>query len=167
VLNWASVKEENFGHYTVQRSNDGFSYSDIAIVFGNNSASSAGNAYTYTDKSNQSKVAYYRLNMVDKDGSSKYSSVKIIRNTDDKDASITTFPNPATNQLRVAIPNDWQNQQVTYSIYNINGSAIKNKVSVQASQTETFNISDLKAGTYFIKVTSSGCLSVRQFVKAN
>jgi hypothetical protein len=167
VLNWASAKEVNFGHFVVQRSNDGVSYSDIAIVFGDNSGSSAGNAYTYTDKSNESKVAYYRLKMVDKDGSSKYSSVKIIRNTDDKDASITTFPNPATNQLRVAIPNDWQNQPVTYSIYNISGGVVKNKVCTQASQTETFNISDLKAGTYFIKVTAGGSSSVRQFVKAN
>lgn len=166
VLNWATAKETNFGHFAVQRSNDGVSYSDIAIVFGDNSGSNAGNAYTYTDKSNQGKVAYYRLNMVDKDGSSHYSPVKIIRNTDDKEVSIATFPNPATSQVRVTIPNDWQNQPVTYSIYNISGGIIRNKVCAQAAQTETFNISDLKAGTYFIKATAGGSSGVKQFVKA-
>ena len=48
-----------------------------------------------------------------------------------KDAGITAFPNPATGEVRVTISNDWQHQQVTYSIYNVNGGIIKNKISAQ------------------------------------
>ena len=72
-----------------------------------------------------------------------------------KDAGITAFPNPATGEVRVTIPNDWQHQQVTYSIYNVNGGIIKNKISAQGvSNIKHLNIADLKAGTYFIKVSS-------------
>jgi hypothetical protein len=165
ILDWATSMEKEFSHFIVEHSADGVNYIEIATVSSSKINSTTERLYAYTDnKSSQMSVIYYKLKMVDIDGKFKYSEVKVIRNAVDQ-SSVAAFPNPAVSEIHVNIPAGWQNKSVTYSIYHINGTVIKQKTNTHASQTETFNLSGMQAGNYLIKIVNGSEAVVKQFSK--
>lgn len=167
TLNWETSNETNFSHFVIQRSAEGGSYSDAAVVFTNTASEATTKKYAYTDTKEATAIVYYRLKMVDIDGKFEYSAVKVIRSTvaAKDDASITIFPNPAVSDIKVTIPASWQNKVVAYSVYNGNGVQLSNKVSTRAMQTELIYVSGLKPGLYILKVSSGDATFIKQFVK--
>jgi hypothetical protein len=168
ILNWVADLEQSFSHYIVERSTDGKVYNDATIIFGY--AGYTQNAsYTYTEavRKGSAGLVYYRLKMVDIDGSYRYSAIRILRlNNSDQSVAITTFPNPVASELRITIPRQWQDQKVVYDMYSTNGTIVKRHISYHASQTESLNVSDMAAGTYIIKLTSGTESAVQQIVKS-
>ena len=77
-INWSTAEEANVAYYTVERSEDGFNWQVIGRV---ESSTKPGiiNNYSYTDKSNQTGLIYYRIKQVDKDGHFIYTSVRNIK----------------------------------------------------------------------------------------
>lgn len=168
VLDWATANEVNFSHFIIQRSTNGSSFTDIGTVAGKQSTGSAGTSYTFSDNISavQSTIVYYRLKMVDQDGSFKYSDIEIVRKSNDQDqASILVYPNPVISELRVTIPDSWQGKTVSYVIYNGSGSIVAQKLNNNAGQTEIFNLSGAPAGLYIIKVIKDTERITKQFVK--
>src|SRR5258708_5221180 len=85
-LKWEDASEFKFSHFIVERSTDGYEFSDAAMVFSNGNLHGKAD-YAYSDKVNTSTkgILYYRLKMVDIDGAYVYSAVRIIRTgTEDK-----------------------------------------------------------------------------------
>lgn len=72
VINWISKTERDFARYEVQNSRDGREFTTIVTVNpkGDNST------YTYTQFNAAEGANYYRLKMIDRDGSFEYSNVK-------------------------------------------------------------------------------------------
>ena len=64
--------------------------------------------------------------------------------------SFKIFPNPATNYLNIETADNFDN--MNYQIINLGGQIIKNGKIL--SSTETIDISDLKNGTYVVRITS-------------
>jgi hypothetical protein len=166
-LNWTTTSEVNANHFSVQRSSDAVNFEDVAIVFTQEGNSAALRRYNYPDNISavQADMIYYRLKMVDMDGSFSYSSVEVIRVAKEGNNKVITFPNPATSELRITIPGSWQNKAVSYSIYNMNGSLVRTKINSNAGQTETLNVSDVPVGTYIIKTTGGDNSSAQKFIK--
>jgi hypothetical protein len=167
-LNWVTSSEINANRFVVQRSFDGAEFDDVAVVFTQEGNSSADRTYSYADNLEQSKsgLIYYRLKMVDKDETFMYSEVKIIRTeNNEENAKVIAYPNPATNEIRITIPDSWQNKMVTYMIYNISGNMVKARTTANAGQTETFSITDLPAGTYIINTGNGTVNSTSKFIK--
>jgi hypothetical protein len=166
-LNWSTTSEVNASHFTIQRSTDAVNFQDVAMVVTQEGNSAALRNYSYPDNISpvNADIIYYRLKMVDMDGSFSYSSVEVIRVEKEESNKVITFPNPATSELRVTIPDSWQNKAVIYSIYNMNGSLVKAKINSNAGQTETLNVSDLPVGTYVVKTASGENVSTQKFIK--
>jgi hypothetical protein len=166
-LNWTTTSEVNASHFTVQRSIDAVNFNDIAMVMTQEGNSAALRNYSYPDNisSVNAAIIYYRLKMVDMDGSFSFSGVEVIRVEKEESNKVITYPNPATSELRITIPDSWQNKAVIYSIYNMNGSLVKAKINSNAGQTETLNVSDLSTGTYVVKTASGQNVSTEKFIK--
>jgi Secretion system C-terminal sorting domain len=166
-LNWSTTSEVNASHFTVQRSIDAVNFNDIAMVMTQEGNSAALRNYSYPDNisSVNADIIYYRLKMVDMDGAFSYSSIEVIRVEKEANDKVITYPNPATSELRITIPDSWQNKAVIYSIYNMNGSLVKAKINSNAGQTETLNVSDLSTGTYVVKTASGDNVSTQKFIK--
>jgi hypothetical protein len=166
-LYWATKSEVNASHFSIQRSVDAVNFQDVAMVLTREGNSAALRNYSYPDNisSVNADIIYYRLKMVDMDGSFSYSSVEVIRVEKAESNKVITYPNPATSELRVSIPDSWQNKAVIYSIYNMNGSLVKAKINSNAGQTETLNVSDLPVGTYVVKTASGANISTQKFIK--
>lgn len=95
VLSWKSSIELNFSHYELQQSSDGIQFALAARY----PATGEGSVYESRHSSSQA-TTHYRLKMIDKDGSSRYSKVVTLLNNC-ASASIILYPNPVSNHLTV------------------------------------------------------------------
>jgi Secretion system C-terminal sorting domain/Galactose oxidase, central domain len=152
-LKWQSEQETDFSHFVIQRSFDGSNFTSIGNI--NGTGNSNRNNYSYTDndlKNRQAQNVFYRLQLMDKDGSFTYS--KILRFDLTHNApSITTFPNPATNSLNLSFT---QNKpgKVTISIIDMKGAIVKKQTeNILAGRVSvTIDVSTLAPATYTITV---------------
>jgi len=166
-LEWITASETNVSHYVIEKSTDGKSFRDAGTVFAfGNTTSDAG--YTFSDKLKfyTPGLIYYRLRIVDTDGTSELSSVRIIRIARaDSAVSVTTYPNPVSNELRITIPANWQNKKVLYEIFNAAGKTLNKIETSNSGQTQTINVSNLSRGFYIIKVSANGETSQQKIIK--
>lgn len=166
-LNWSTAQEINASHFVVERSFDGKEYDEAGLVFaiGNTNANSN---YKFTDdlKSKHSNIIYYRLRIVDMDGKTEKSVVRIIRSAEEKEyAKILTYPNPVVNELRVQLPVSWQNNAVNIEVFNNSGQIVKRQIANRAGQTEVVNVNDLESGIYFVRAGNGTESSTQRIAK--
>jgi hypothetical protein len=165
-IDWTTAEEMNFSHFVIERSTNGTDYKEIAMIF----ADEAGgkNAYEYGDNVNKnaSGLIYYRLKMIDRDGTAKYSAVRIVKlNVSSATATISAYPNPVTNELRITIPANWQNKNVSYEMISLNGVIVKQQVNAHASQTETLQVNNLQSGNYIVRLRAGDETAVQMIAK--
>ncbi|MEM1358130.1 MAG: T9SS type A sorting domain-containing protein [Bacteroidota bacterium] len=90
LLTWATASEDDFSHFEVERSYDGREPWSILAQ----SDLQASRVYEYTDQAPLSS-AYYRLKMVDLDGTFTYSELVFLENKSGADAgAMRAYPNP-------------------------------------------------------------------------
>lgn len=165
-LDW-SASEEMFSHYVLQRSTDGVNYSDVAIVLASDDHSTKGN-YNFKD-ANASSVTgtlFYRLQMVDRSSEITYSDVRVVRLAkEEQGLSISTYPNPAVDQVRVTLPAAWQGKAVSIELYSGNGVRVQSLQLNNASQTETLQTSKIARGFYLVKASCGNQEAQQRIVK--
>jgi len=78
-LKWTTEIETNLSHIMVEKSSDGKNYRDAALVFTYGNTTSRSD-YTFSDNIINIKLGpvYYRLRIVDADGTTQYSDTRII-----------------------------------------------------------------------------------------
>lgn len=167
-LKWTTASEINLSHFVIERSTDGRNYSDAAVVFSYGSESAKTN-YSFTDNLGNlnTGVFYYRIRSVDNDGKETYSEVRIIRIQSDvkQTMNIIAYPNPATTDLRITIPSQWQNKAVVYEVFNSGGSVIYKKAVAASGQTEVINVSNFSTGVYFVRANCMGEIAQQKIIK--
>jgi Secretion system C-terminal sorting domain len=167
-LKWVTSTEINTSHFVIEKSFDGRNFIDAGTVFafGNTTEEKI---YNFIDNINSSQAAviYYRLRTVDVDGKFDYSATRIIRIGKQTEQTITilTYPNPVSNELKITLPDNWQNKKVIFEIYNANGQASKRTENANSGQTETLNVSNLGQGFYFVRVSCEGQTAQQKIVK--
>jgi len=78
---------------------------------------------------------------------------------------IATYPNPVQSELRITVPNNWQNKAVTYQLINTNGQTVKTIVTGSAGQTEVMSMSQVPSGVYIMKVTCGNETGIQSILK--
>jgi hypothetical protein len=167
-LKWVTSSEINVSHFAVEKSTDGKNFTDAGMVFAYGSTS-AKVSYNFSDNlsAETSSVVYYRLRSEDIDGKAQYSDTRIIRLAKQTVAgvSILTYPNPVTNELRITIPENWQNKNLVVEVFNANGTTTARKQAANSSQTETINVSALAPGFYIVRVNCNGEIAQQKIIK--
>lgn len=140
LLNWVTASEQNSSHFDVERSGNGRAFSKIGEV------AAAGNSntrksYEYLDGAPLPKASWYRLKSVDTDGKSEYSQILPIT----RDAKISSYPNPVSNQLQLQLSNDW-NGTYELVVFDLSGRTIMN-TQVKAG-SYMFDCSNWASGIY-------------------
>ncbi len=97
-LNWQTTNEINSSHFIVQRSGNGTTFDNIGRVEARNTSGS--NDYSVTDASPIDGVNFYRLQIVDIDSKTTYSS--IIKIVFSGKSELQVFPNPAKNVITLS-----------------------------------------------------------------
>jgi len=171
-LNWQTATETNSHFFVIERSANGINYAEIGRLTAAGNSQSLVN-YDFTDN-NPNIQNYYRLKQVDLDGTYEYSEVIRI-NTTCFDGTVSDildiYPNPVSSagQINMNIFSK-ANQSANITILNVEG---KNLLTKQINIIEGINalhysVSELPAGTYFIRLEGSDWHSgAQKFIKVN
>ncbi|MFT3910960.1 MAG: T9SS type A sorting domain-containing protein [Ferruginibacter sp.] len=151
TLYWTTASEENFDHFEIERSTDGLSFNSLMNV-SPKTANSNGASYSAVDPYPFAGINFYRLKMVDRDGSFAYSNIVKLE-TGKKQLAITQlYPNPVKDVLNVQLQAG-KKQTVTAIVFDITGKQLQvNAVSLNEGFNNTTVILDkLAAGTYILQ----------------
>lgn len=143
LLKWkAEVKGEG-GAFVIERSSDGLRFQPIGSV--PILAGSGMFSFSFADAMPGSGKNYYRLKIAENNTDPKYTSIVLV---DLRSRSMyTLYPNITAGELFIGTPGP-----VHMSIYNSAGLLVKR---IRLSASQTINISDLRAGSYFVKFEGS------------
>ena len=154
-LVWSTESEENFDHFEIQRSEEGYDFESISNISSlNTNGDQQTTSYSYTDAVTSSSN-YYRLKMIDLDGSYEYSDIiEIETDCDHFNQIINVFPNPIgpdIRELSISIESKIP-KNVNISIINSQGGVNKRlNLYFESGKNEiNCDISGLTAGIYFI-----------------
>lgn len=161
-LNWDVVMESNLSHYTVERSEDGFSFRPIGQV----KAKGVNGGYTtyvyHDDIALSAKGSYYRIVSTDIDQSTQSSETIFLHDGQFEDGpTLFIQENPVHEKLQLGgsiSPN--QIQQLIITDYT--GKVVCRK---QVEADLKIDLSTLKSGVYFAHVTTQGKLYTLKFIK--
>ncbi len=159
LLHWHTSQETNVHHFGIQRSYDGKTYFPIGTAI------PGLGQYYFTDEFPLEGYNYYRLKIVDKDGSYTYSPVRTVNRK--PGFTVNLFPNPVSNELQVKVGSEKQTQ-LQVQVAGIEGAILLSaKWNVnKGTSLKTLDISWLKSGVYFLEMlTSTGEQHVLKFKK--
>jgi len=150
-LKWTSEDEVNLTGYELQRSQDGLGFSTIAIAFAKNGSK---NTYGYTDTHPHDGTNFYRLKMIEKDGSYNYSKVVTVNFGEIKNIQAAIAPNPVNSNINLQL------KGVSTGIYKIEitnaigQSQLSKRINVtQNNQTETIITPlSMSNGIYYLSI---------------
>ena len=159
-LHW-KVDASGMESYIVERSSDGRSFNQLALV-------PAGNAtgllqYQFLDGLPLAPAGYYRIRGVEEGGASFYSNIILVRSAA---RDLQVFPNPATTFVQVSMPSGLRGH-TRMQLFNASGSLAWEETRVlQGSNTvTTIPLASLAKGIYLLQVTSNGQQYTQKLVK--
>ncbi len=158
-LDWVTAQEKNVSHFELERGTDGQRFTKIAEIKSMGNNSTATNSYNYKD-ANASAVAYYRLKMVDADGSADYSDVVAMRNGVVA-GNVRVYPNPAENTLFL----EGVDTKASYAITDATGREVMASSITAAGTATAIPIAGLPQGIYFLRLTTEQKTETIRFVK--
>lgn len=162
ALNWKTVTEQNNDYFIVERSADAKTFESIGIVQGEGTTDQP-QYYSLVDESPLRGKNYYRLRQVDFDNKQSLSEtvIGLISNESEK---ILLFPNPATDELFVQVP-ETVDGAVQFTIFDTNGKAVRS-TSVQATSqsVHALQLNQLLPGIYTLKVRSRYHREMQRFL---
>ena len=151
-LYWITEQEINSSHFEIERSKDGINFNKIGTLNAINI-----NPYEFIDENTFIGYNYYRLKMVDIDGSYSYSHT--IALFADYDAEYRVHPNPFENSITYTYYSE-HGEELEIFIFNIMGQVVHNELVKCETCTNTahINVNDIPPGTYrlYVKHKKSG-----------
>jgi Secretion system C-terminal sorting domain/Putative flagellar system-associated repeat len=141
AIQWQTSVEENAREMQLERSADGLQYTTIASIAAKGKAS----AYRYTD-AKAVGTQYYRLKLIDKDGSATYSHVLKLQSAA-AGLRLQLFPNPVSHQLLLTT----NAQAGTVKLYNVMGNVV---LQQNWKQGQSISVGHLPAGSYIVELSN-------------
>ena len=157
-LNWQTETEANTDHFIVERSIDGSHYIEIGNVPAKGISSSRTNSYLLTDALLNVQNAnrfYYRLKIVDKDGTYKYSKLVITTRPGGDNVQVIVYPNPVLRNTTLQIKKA-TNGKSLIEIFNSMGQRVyANQMTASQYNVPVDIPAGWSPGVYMIRVTDS------------
>ncbi len=151
-LYWNTENEINLQRYEVERSTDGRLFTKIGTLAAKGNSS---NAYTTTDNNPVNGINYYRLKIIDKDGTFRYSIILKIDFT--KKYLVSILPNPAHDYIMINGADKFKQVRLV----DMNGITVKQFVKNSNSR---YNISGVGAGIYLLQFINDDEIQAEKIV---
>ena len=161
---WQTEQEVNTDYFEVERSTNGVNFSSIGQVKATGLKQKSN--YSLMDNTPpQSNTLYYRLKMLDKDGTFEYSKVKSISSKASK-GDIKIYPNPISNTIKAELTSITSGD-IDISVVDAFGKVVltsKQKIS-EGLNTLNLDCPHLAAGLYLFIAKTGGDSFVQKIVK--
>ena len=151
-LTWRTSLEVDFSRFEVEHSTDARTFSKTNSI----TQSGANHIYTIKDEKALPDSNFYRLKMINNDGSFQYSSMVSI-NLTCPEREISLFPNPATD--KVTFKGVRKGYEI--SLYNLSGIMIFTTTQTTNEQAE-LSLKNFPAGVYTVIVKDPGSEFAKQ-----
>ncbi len=150
-LNWSTKSESDLSQFQVLKSTDAASWNMIGTVAAKNIITGA--QYSFVDNNATANKNYYRLKMVNKDGSFTYSGVLLVNKNGVHNISI--LGNPVTSNINLNISDD-NASAYNLSLYSSDGKILNTQVFNHPGGTSkvTMNVPSSAKGICLLKVTN-------------
>jgi len=160
TLNWNTLIEINAKEFIVQK-NTGNGFVDVKTITALNKANGA--SYTTTDNDVNKGNTFYRLRMVDFDGTYTNSDTRTVKGTA-SDSEYMVFPNPSNGNGKVSITDISEPTDV--QLIDNTGRVIKN---VSMNNNNSIELNNLQNGMYQIRIhtKSQGSVVTRKLTVIN
>ncbi len=142
IVSWKSTSEVNVSRYEVEvATKNDFVYAGTV----NAANSTATHAYDFTYAMQSGVVYYFRIKVIDNDGSFTYSQT--VKTNCSGKVQITMAPNPVRDAFRI---NNMGAGKNTIAIYANDGKLVRTEIATNA--TKDVNISSFLRGMYVVKI---------------
>jgi hypothetical protein len=161
LLNWQTKQEVNSSVFELQRSEDAKEFKTIAVIKSNNQLN--GSEYHYTDRNTISNVNYYRLKMIDKDGSFKYSN--ILKDVLENNApSLEIYPSISNGEtVTIEFKNISNNAEL--KVFSFNGQLVKSYILKGNHGIQKIDTYNINKGVYIVVLQENGKTIHKKFIK--
>lgn len=159
-LNWKTTAEYNVSRFEIEWSIDaGSTWQKAGVQPAINQPGTQNYSYSHTISA---PVTYYRLKMIDIDGSFTYSKTVAVRSNENH--SFLVFPNPAKEVLYVQ--SSGQNEPAIARILDASGRVFKEeRLQLNGNTSFSIDISNLLNGRYIFILQRKGKTEQQQFIK--
>ncbi|MEO5941972.1 MAG: T9SS type A sorting domain-containing protein [Ferruginibacter sp.] len=153
-VNWSTEQEINLAKYEVLRSVNGTDFQTISTMTSRNNLSKQN--YTFQDNNIPSgaTVLYYKLRIVDKDASFKYSNVVTVKVSVARANDFLITPNPASTNAQIRFNAD-KAGQAQIIVFDAAGKAVMQQQANVLTGNNSIainNIVKLSEGMYTVKM---------------
>ncbi|MEL6987726.1 MAG: T9SS type A sorting domain-containing protein, partial [Bacteroidota bacterium] len=155
TLHWESATEILLKEYVLQRSNNGIDFHRFRAVSPNLEKS-----YTVRDLAPINGVNYYRLKMVDLDGTIEYSSTLAV--AFGKEKELVIFPTKVNDIVNISFSGNEEMSEL--SIFNMQGQK-QLEMAINLSTTNQIDLSRLGSGAYIIRVRIGEDIFTERLIK--
>jgi len=169
LLRWETATESNSSHFVIERSEDGIRFAEIGR---SNAAgeSTSIKQYEYQDLNLDPTVQtyYYKLKLVDQDGTFKYSSVLSLTNIQNNPNILTKVsPIPTKDYLYLSLSSGKNDESIKLEILDFSGKVIRTEsLNLKMGVNElSLDVNDLIQGIYNLKITGNSIMESRKFIK--
>lgn len=150
-LEWTTALEINTAYFDVQRSANGAGYVSLGTL------PAAGNStepqhYKYLDNKPLPGNNFYRLRMVDADGTTSYSSVVLLHKNEHA-AALWIYPNPAATVLNIQL-SEMPHHEVQMEVLDTRARLVLQHTAKNHEALMSLDISRLTPGIYYLRITS-------------
>ncbi len=157
LLKWQTSSEQNSAWFEVERAVDAVNFEYIGRVAATGT-SSQPKEYSFVDLTPEKGYNFYRLKMVDLDGSYSYTPARVILFNQPVASGIICYPNPSTGKFEIALTGFNNQEKLIINICDSRGVVIlQEKInSGFQSSRKFFNLSGYPKGVYLIQAVSEG-----------
>lgn len=156
ILTWSTATEINNDYFSLERSEDGIDFYEIAQINGHGNTTEVIE-YAYEDDTYEASVEYYRLNQVDYDGQNEiFKAVRVETNAGNAGNQFNIFPT-VVSQGKVTIQGEKPFQVKDIQLFSLSGTSNNSyhpHSSETGSQEVEVNMGGLGNGLYLIKMIS-------------
>lgn len=147
-LSWTVTHAAHVRSFEVEKSTNGSTFSKIGTV-----SFSLESSYGFVDGQVSAPRNFYRLRIVDENGSSTYSRVVTI-NAGQSKTGVNLYPNPASQTAYVQLAGVPQGT-VYFSLANAGGQVVRSWQATNNGADMPVQVSGLQKGQYFLTIQGS------------
>ena len=148
VISWVASSDNLLDHFTVQKSTDGSTWTDLVKV---DVAAANGELlkYQYSDPDYSKKTTFYRIVLANADGKNHYSLVvPVVAELN----TIKIFPNPATTVTNI-VWDQTSNANLFIEISDARNNLVRKQLVNKGNNFAMIETSTLPPGIYFVTIT--------------
>ncbi|GAA4435064.1 hypothetical protein GCM10023091_10900 [Ravibacter arvi] len=157
-VSWKTTAEQSFSHFVLERGRNPGELEPVVRIPGRGPESESLRTYRWVDIEPGTGVLYYRLRMVDHDGTASLSLIRSVTVPGTRHDAFDVGPVPASDAFFLL--QDQRRFPAEISVTDARGILIFNRMVGSAG--EPVNIADLTPGVYFVRV--KGIATARRII---